>query len=381
MTSLRVSLRDSLRDSLKASLGTSLRASLMDSLRASLEDSLRASLEDSLWASLRASLRAPPRVPLRASLEDLLRASLKDSLEDSLETSLGVSLGTSLEASLKALLGTSLRTSLETSLGASLRTSMKASLRVSLVDSLKDLFNKSELNYNGTYWWGQQDSYWVAYYLFCKEIGVKYTQKDSISLDLMADLCRSISWWYPRDGICFVCERPIICKLQNGVLHSTNGPAIAFKDGLTAWALNGVRVYKELVETPAEKLDPKILFTEKNAEVRREIVRKIGMERIVFKLGAKSLDKQGDYELLEFDLGDGRKRPYLKMKNPSIEVWHVEGVPRETKTVAEALRFRKPEAMKAIPVSDDGEEWSQQGDVCIWPENAKSLKPLPKILT
>ena len=47
------------------------------------------------------------------------------------------------------------------------------------------------------------------------------------------------------------------------------------------------------------------------------------------------------YELLEVDLkGQTGAWPYLKMRNPSIPVWHLEAVARECKTVADALTFR-----------------------------------------
>src|SRR3990167_5042032 len=124
-----------------------------------------------------------------------------------------------------------------------------------------------------------------------------------------------------------------------------------------------------------------MLFKEQNAEIRREIVRKIGMERIILKCGATVLDKKGDYELLAFDIGDGRIRPYLKMKNPSIFTWHVEGVAPGIKTVDEALTWRKPLPMQKITVSENGQEFYQQGDVVIWPEGAKVLKPYPSVLT
>ena len=70
------------------------------------------------------------------------------------------------------------------------------------------------------------------------------------------------------------------------------------------------------------------------------------------------------------------------MHNPSVpEVWHIEGVGNECKTVAEALHWRKPEAMRGIPVAEDGEDYYQQGDVVIWPKAAKKLKMFPKVLT
>jgi len=79
------------------------------------------------------------------------------------------------------------------------------------------------------------------------------------------------------------------------------------------------------------------------------MVRKIGIDRICYKLGT-AIDKQGDYELLLIDIGDERKRPYLKMLNPSIGTWHVEGVHPHCKTVEQALNWRnqteeKPEVL------------------------------------
>jgi len=101
-----------------------------------------------------------------------------------------------------------------------------------------------------------------------------------------------------------------------------------------------VRVSREIAETPAKELDPKLILKEKNAEVRREIVRKVGVERVCEKLGAKCIDRQDTYELLMLDLGDGRSRPYLKMRNPSIGIYHIEGVHPDCNTVEKALNFR-----------------------------------------
>jgi hypothetical protein len=114
--------------------------------------------------------------------------------------------------------------------------------------------------------------------------------------------------------------------------------------------LNGVKVTEEIVMTPSAALDPHLLLKEKNAEVRREIVRKVGIDRVVIDLGAKVADRQGDYELLLLDLGDKRNRPYLKMLNPSIGTWHVEGVHPDCATVEQALNWRnqtdvKPEVL------------------------------------
>ena len=133
---------------------------------------------------------------------------------------------------------------------------------------------------------------------------------------------------------------------------------------------------------PAEDIPATEVLLEQNVEVRRELIRKIGIERFIHSAGAKTLNKVGDYELLSVDLSaDNKNCRYLKMLNPSIGIWHVEGVPNDCQTVEHALNSRKPEQMRAIPISEDGENWYQQGDVCCWPADAKALKPLPTQIT
>jgi hypothetical protein len=162
-----------------------------------------------------------------------------------------------------------------------------------------------------------------------------------------------LSLVYPFEDICFICNKPKEIKLQNNVLHSENSPAIYYDETFKVYMLNGVKVAEEIVMTKAEDLDPKILLKETNADVRREIVRKIGIERVLEKLGYSTLDKSKDgmYELVLLDIGDNNKRPYLKMKNPSVDIWHIEGVPQGIDTIEKALAWR------------DGEEYYIKPDV------------------
>jgi hypothetical protein len=135
-------------------------------------------------------------------------------------------------------------------------------------------------------------------------------------------------------------SRPIV-QLRGQQLHSEIGAAVRWSEGEEEYfVLNGVAVSREIVETPAHDLDPRLLLTERDPKVGREIVRKIGLERICRGLNAKCLDSAGGYELLTLDLQDGLAHPFLKMKDPSRGIFHVEGVAPECTTVASALEWR-----------------------------------------
>lgn len=144
------------------------------------------------------------------------------------------------------------------------------------------------------------------------------------------------------EGHAIICRRPLFVKFNDrGQLHSTETPAIAWKDKYSLYFLNGVPVSEEIVMTPPNKLDPTLVVKEKNAEVRRELVRKIGVERIYQKLGGKTEDEWNDYQLITLSVPGMRVVPkYLVMKNPSIGTFHMEGVDPTVKTVKEALAWR-----------------------------------------
>ncbi|GAG31576.1 unnamed protein product, partial [marine sediment metagenome] len=151
----------------------------------------------------------------------------------------------------------------------------------------------------------------------------------------------SCGFWWPYERLCLLSERPVeVLTNDEAVVHSERGPAIRYSDGHRVWVLNGVLVPSWLADLPEERIDPLRLLEIRNSSVRREFVRKVGIDRVCYKLKARCVGRQGDYELILLNLRDRRRRPYLKMRNPSLGTWHVEGVSSACTTVAEALAWR-----------------------------------------
>jgi len=184
---------------------------------------------------------------------------------------------------------------------------------------------------------GQFDAFWGAWYAYYHEMGVKFACPAKEYHDLI-----HLSLIYPLKHVVVLSDKPAEIHRNEDGLHNPQGPAVLYRDGYSVYALHGVRMQKEYVETPAEKIDPVVVVKEENAEVRRELVRKIGIERLCQKIGHKVLDKGGDYELLRLNIPD-IEAVYLKMRNPSIGVWHLEGVHPNIKTINEALAWRDGE--------------------------------------
>ena len=192
-------------------------------------------------------------------------------------------------------------------------------------------------------------------------------------------------YWYFDDRFIWI-PQPRVFRNDRHQLHRAEGPAFILpNESLYFW--RGVYVTEQIIKSP-ETLMPDQIMGEHNAQVRQVMVERVGIERVLQMCQAKELDRKtiriGEqdhpYVLLECTIGNVRGR-WLKMVNPSIGVYHVEGLPGRPATVEEALHERKPDWMKQIPVDANGLDYYQQGDVLIVPKGAKSLKRYPTTLT
>ena len=180
---------------------------------------------------------------------------------------------------------------------------------------------------------------WFSYYEFAKsELGVIFPNNTEYEA---FKACQGYGMVFPLDELCIVCQPASqIHKNANG-LHNENGPAVSYNGENEIYALNGVIMTKDYVMTSAHEISSETILKEPNAEVRRELIRKVGIEKMLTSLPHKLLEKRGNYELYSLNLSDEVKDArYLKMINPSIGVFHLEGVAPEILTIDAALNWR-----------------------------------------
>ncbi|MCX5787544.1 MAG: hypothetical protein NTX64_03385 [Elusimicrobia bacterium] len=143
--------------------------------------------------------------------------------------------------------------------------------------------------------------------------------------------------WVTRAEV-IACPRPVV-HLLAGRPHNPAGPAIEWEGAARYWFLHGAEVPDDLVTTPADQFNPRRILHETNAEVRKEIARKVGMQRIAKAFGTTTIDRESSYELLLLRI-DGMRCVYLSMLNPSTGERHIEAVHPSCRSVAEALAWR-----------------------------------------
>ncbi|MFG2248351.1 DUF6745 domain-containing protein [Spirillospora sp. NPDC048823] len=140
------------------------------------------------------------------------------------------------------------------------------------------------------FWYAALCASWSAHYDAVRRTsGVVFTPEQNRLLDLWATLARSCGWWWPREDVCVVSERPV--EIHTEVwgdegqvrLHRPDGPALRFADGWTVHAWHGTKVPSWVIDDP----DVERITRETNVEVRRCAIEKIGWGDYIDRAGLR----------------------------------------------------------------------------------------------
>lgn len=154
---------------------------------------------------------------------------------------------------------------------------------------------------------GQFDRTIASMRLLPDVLGVpRLPSRSGTSADHVAAIARSAGPWWALERLAIVCERPLRLSLdERGMLHSAEGPAIAYPDGFALWADHGTMVPEWMVTDPA-RLDIAHIDAEENTEVRRVMIERFGAERLIREGGATLSHEDAAGKLWRRELPAGR---------------------------------------------------------------------------
>ena len=97
-----------------------------------------------------------------------------------------------------------------------------------------------------------------------------------------------------------------------------SGPAVAYPDGWTIYAIHGVRVPADIIEHP-EKITAARVRDEPNAEIRRVMLSRFGEARYLQEIGAKLIQQDRFGELYRTDMNGDEPLCMVKVMNSTPE--------------------------------------------------------------
>jgi hypothetical protein len=260
-----------------------------------------------------------------------------DQLWGQLGGQLGDQLGGQLGGQLRDQLGGQLRGQLRDQLGGQLW----GQLRGQLGDQLRGQLSSFGAVWNRMFW-GQHEAYWVAFYAFAREWGVRYDETSDRRLRLWEEAVRSMGWWWPLQGAVILTERPLLVSRDDeDRLHSETGPAVCYADGWTVCAVHGVRVPERVINRQYSVDD---ITRETNAEVRRVMIDLYGAGRYLSAAGAHLVASDDFGKLWRLDQVDDEPLVMVEVVNATAEPDgtfkdYFLRVPPDTRTPHEAVAW------------------------------------------
>lgn len=184
-------------------------------------------------------------------------------------------------------------------------------------------------------WWAA----WAAYYEFAKELGCEMPEED---YQRFVEYNKHMCYCIATEDAWYVSAKPKLkwATLADGrtVLHAEAERAVEFSDGFGWYSVDGVEVPDYMGELPFSEWKAEWLIKERNAELRRVLIRRVGYEKLVKDLNAKQLDEWREYKLMEVSVPDlPVKINLLTMTCPSTGDMHCHRVAPEIRTAEEAI--------------------------------------------
>ena len=177
----------------------------------------------------------------------------------------------------------------------------------------------------------------------------------------LLELAQQSRCWLLLDNEVYLCDKPVRqTRDERQRLHAEGGPAIAYAGGRDKeWWWHGVRVPRQVSEEP-HRVTVAQVDAEPNAEVRRVMLERMGMERYLDEGGAREI--QRDECGILYWKG-------VAFDEPSFGAW---GVPEPTQWVR--VRNATPEGQyhatgRLVPLrTPDGAEVRVGGEAVLVPE-------------
>lgn len=153
-------------------------------------------------------------------------------------------------------------------------------LRRNVRDAIAGVIRAATGDRLGLHWFGQHDVDWVAHLPPSSP---------------WVTLARSCGWWWPRENLCVITERPLVLRTEpvddrDLRLHSADGPAVAYPDGWAVHAWHGIRVPSWVIDGPTVDR----IADESNVEVRRCAIERIGWGAFIDQAGLRLVSAAAD---------------------------------------------------------------------------------------
>lgn len=214
-------------------------------------------------------LKAPPKIEWCGSPMSLVstlgNGGINDNIGANVKTKVWSNIWARGAANIWARVSANIRASIEANVASRVEVNVGVNVGYPVRNSIGISIGKSFSIIHGAH-----DAAWLAFHRYCYD--VLGLEDETAKLAGLWELAKSAGYVLPHEHMCWISERHnILSRDDVGRLHSLSGPACAWPDGWSIYAVHGVCVPRHVVEQPA-KLSVMEIDAERNAEVRRVMI-------------------------------------------------------------------------------------------------------------
>ena len=165
---------------------------------------------------------------------------------------------------------------------------------------------------------GNQHSGWVSYLSFFRHVA-KLDLPKYEKFQHYESACIHGGPRVMHKQFCVVSDRPRVLLVdEQNRPHCEDGPFCEWSDGTALFAVHGTRVPEWIVMRP-ERITVKAILAEQNAEVRRVMLDRMGLERFFSDAGAEPLQRDECGDLYRVDMADDEPLVFVRVLNSTPE--------------------------------------------------------------
>lgn len=223
-------------------------------------------------------------------------------------------------------------------------------VRNQVMNQVRDQKNKKfyEFGYVNFFDYG-----WISFYSFFEKIGLLKNEKFETYQSLIQNKVWDVIL---LSEVAVIIKAPIKTFFENERLHAMKEGAVIWGDGYQNYFLKGISFKKELFEKIRDNtITTKEILSLENVEQKRIIIETIGWAKILQETKCKTIDKNGEYELLECDLKDdeNNKARFIKTICPSTKREYVLRVDPKIDNVLEAVAWTFEETKESYQLEKE----------------------------
>ncbi len=284
-----VAVSDAVSGAVRDAVHVAVRRAVRDAVHVAVNNAISDAVRDAVSGAVRDAVSDAVGVAVSGAVRDAVRDAVGGAVRDAVHVAVRDAVGVAVRGAVRDAVHVAVRDAVGGAVRGAVRDAVHDAVNNAIGGAVRDAVENNWQNYIGGQfwvggWWGSP-----SFASFFRDICKLQFDNDIWERAQAYEDMSYAGWCWPHSRFCMVSDRPtILHRDDNGQLHCEDGPAIAWLDGFCIYSIHGVTVPKWVIERP-DTITVQTIDAEQNAEVKRIMIDRMGVNRYLQETSAKVL--------------------------------------------------------------------------------------------